>query len=124
MNNEISHRGPDGEGSYINYPVCFGHRRLSIIDLSDNASQPMFNEDKTIVIVYNGEIYNYKELITDLKNKGHVFRSKSDTEVIIHSYEEYGTECVRKFNGMWAFAIYDFRKNIFFASRDRFGVKP
>lgn len=124
MNSEISHRGPDGEGSYINYPVCFGHRRLSIIDLSENASQPMFNEDKTVVIVYNGEIYNYRELITDLKNKGHVFRSKSDTEVIIHSYEEYGTECVRKFNGMWAFAIYDFKKNIFFASRDRFGVKP
>ncbi|MBS1516833.1 MAG: asparagine synthase (glutamine-hydrolyzing) [Bacteroidetes bacterium] len=124
MNDAIAHRGPDGEGSYINYPVCFGHRRLSIIDLSENASQPMFNEDNSVVLIFNGEIYNYKELIPELKNKGHIFRSDSDSEVIIHSYEEYGFDCVKKFNGMWAFAIYDLKKNILFASRDRFGVKP
>ncbi len=124
MNDEISHRGPDGEGMLIKYPVCLGFRRLSIIDLSENAAQPMFNEDKNIAIIFNGEIYNYLELIPELKSKGHIFKSKSDTEVIIHSYEEYGFECVSKFNGMWAFAIYDFRKNILFASRDRFGVKP
>ncbi|MCY7363098.1 MAG: hypothetical protein LH629_13695 [Ignavibacteria bacterium] len=124
MNTEIAHRGPDGEGMFINYPVCFGHRRLSIIDLSENGAQPMFNEDRSVVIIFNGEIYNYKELILGLKSKGHIFKTKSDTEVIIKSYEEYGTDCVSKFNGMWAFAIYDFKKNLFFASRDRFGVKP
>lgn len=124
MNDEISHRGPDGEGMLISYPVCFGFRRLSIIDLSENANQPMFNEDRSIAIIFNGEIYNYLELIPDLKNKGHVFKTKSDTEVIIHAYEEYGYNCVNKFNGMWSFAIYDFRKNVLFASRDRFGVKP
>ncbi len=124
MNSAVAHRGPDGEGIFVNYPVCFGHRRLSIIDLSDDASQPMFNEDKSVVIIFNGEIYNYKELIPELKSRGCNFKTKSDTEVILKSYETFGTDCVKKFNGMWAFAIFDFRKNIFFASRDRFGVKP
>ncbi|HMR39843.1 MAG TPA: asparagine synthase (glutamine-hydrolyzing) [Ignavibacteria bacterium] len=124
MNEAIAHRGPDGDGMFISYPVCLGHRRLSIIDLSKEAGQPMFNEDNSIVLVYNGEIYNYKELIPDLKAKGHVFRTHSDSEVILHSYEEYGPDCINNFNGMWAFAIYDFNKNLFFASRDRFGVKP
>ncbi len=124
MNDEISHRGPDGDGIFIDYPLCFGHRRLSIIDLSREADQPMFNEDNSIVIVFNGEIYNYTELIPDLKSKGHIFKTKSDTEVILHAYEEYGCDCVNRFNGMWAFAIFDFKKKIFFASRDRFGVKP
>ncbi len=124
MNTAVAHRGPDGEGIFIDYPVCLGHKRLSIIDLSDNAAQPMFNEDRSIAIVFNGEIYNYLELIPDLVNKGHAFKSKSDTEVIIHAYEEYGQDCVKKFNGMWSFVIYDFRKKILFASRDRFGVKP
>ncbi|HMS64858.1 MAG TPA: asparagine synthase (glutamine-hydrolyzing) [Ignavibacteria bacterium] len=124
MNSEIAHRGPDGIGSFIKFPVCFGHRRLSIIDLSREADQPMFNEDRSIVLIYNGEIYNYPELMSELKNKGHVFKTKSDTEVILRSYQEYGTGCVSKFNGMWSFALYDFKKKIFFASRDRFGVKP
>ncbi len=124
MNSEIIHRGPDGEGIFINYPVCLGHLRLSIIDLSDNANQPMFNEDNTVVIIFNGEIYNYLELIPELKSKGHVFKTRSDTEVIIHAYEEYGYDCVKKFNGMWAFAIYDLKRKILFASRDRLGVKP
>ena len=124
MNKEIAHRGPDGEGMFINFPVCLGHRRLSIIDLSEDASQPMFSHDRSVVIVFNGEIYNYIELMSELSAKGYNFKTRSDTEVIIHSYEEYGFDCVKKFNGMWAFAIYDFKKNIFFASRDRFGVKP
>ena len=124
MNTEIAHRGPDGEGMLINYPVCLGHRRLSIIDLSPNAGQPMYNENNSVAIIFNGEIYNYRELTPDLKSKGHIFKTKSDTEVIIHSYEEYGIDCVNRFNGMWAFVIYDFNKRLFFASRDRFGVKP
>lgn len=124
MNSAIAHRGPDGDGIYIQYPACLGHRRLSILDLSDNGAQPMFNEDGMVALVFNGEIYNYLELIPDLEKKGHRFKSKSDTEVIIHAYEEYGTDCVKLFNGMWAFALYDARQNLLFASRDRFGVKP
>ncbi|HMS32685.1 MAG TPA: asparagine synthase (glutamine-hydrolyzing) [Ignavibacteria bacterium] len=124
MNEEIAHRGPDGNGMFISYPVCLGHRRLSIIDLSEEAGQPMFNEDKSVVIVFNGEIYNYKELLSELTDKGHVFKTKSDTEVILHSYTEFGFDCVSRFNGMWAFTIYDIKKKILFASRDRFGVKP
>jgi asparagine synthase (glutamine-hydrolysing) len=124
MNDLIAHRGPDSEGIYIKNPVCFGFRRLSIIDLTDDANQPMLDDDGNILIVFNGEIYNYVEIRQDLIAKGHKFRTKSDTEVIIASYLEYGVRCVEKFNGMWAFAIYDFRKNILFCSRDRFGVKP
>lgn len=124
MNEAISHRGPDGEGIFIEYPIALGHRRLSIIDLSENGNQPMFNEDRSLVMVYNGEIYNYKELIPGLKAKGHRFSSNTDSEVILHAYEEYGISCVNLFNGMWAFAIYDLRKKVLFASRDRFGVKP
>jgi asparagine synthase (glutamine-hydrolysing) len=124
MNAALAHRGPDGEGLFIKRPVALGHRRLSIIDLSDNGAQPMFNEDGSVVIVFNGEIYNYLELTNDLKQKGHVFRSLCDTEAIIHSYEEYGIDCVQRFNGMWAFVIYDFKRSLMFASRDRLGVKP
>jgi asparagine synthase (glutamine-hydrolysing) len=124
MNDAIVHRGPDGEGVFANGDIAFGHRRLSILDLSENGAQPMFNEDGSVMVVFNGEIYNYLELIPDLLSRGHRFRSRSDTEVIIHAYEEYGTDCVNLFNGMWAFALYDFRRQLFFASRDRLGVKP
>lgn len=124
MNEAIAHRGPDGAGVHVNYPMCMGHRRLSIIDLSENGAQPMFNEDRSLAIVFNGEIYNYLELIPELISEGHVFRSRTDTEVILHAYEKYGPECVKKFNGMWAFVIYDFKQRVLFASRDRFGVKP
>lgn len=124
MNDLISHRGPDSEGIYIKNPICFGFRRLSIIDLTDDANQPMLSNDGEIVIVFNGEIYNYIEIKRELISKGYIFKTQSDTEVIINSYIEYGFECVEKFNGMWAFAIYDFRKNRLFCSRDRFGVKP
>lgn len=124
MNNTIAHRGPDSDGIYIKDPIAFGFRRLSIIDLDDTANQPMFSNDKNVVIVFNGEIYNYLELREQLVEKGYQFRTSSDTEVIINSYLEYGEDCVQHFNGMWAFAIYDFRNNKLFCSRDRLGVKP
>ncbi len=124
MNDLIAHRGPDSDGIFMKNPICFGFRRLSIIDLTDDANQPMLSTDGKIVIVFNGEIYNYIEIRKDLVDKGYIFKTQSDTEVIINSYIEYGYKCVGKFNGMWAFAIYDFRKNVLFCSRDRFGVKP
>ena len=102
----------------------FGHRRLSILDLSPAGHQPMCNEDGTIWIVYNGEIYNFIELQHELKATGHHFTSHTDTEVILHAYEEWGEQCLDHFNGMWAFVLYDRRKNILFGARDRFGVKP
>jgi asparagine synthase (glutamine-hydrolysing) len=123
MNDVVIHRGPDGEGFYFNRNVGFGHRRLSIIDLSELGSQPMkYGEDLTIT--YNGEIYNYIEIREDLKKKGYSFNSGSDTEVILAAYNEWGEGCVHQFNGMWAFAIHDIKRNIVFISRDRFGVKP
>ena len=124
MNDLIAHRGPDSDGIYIKNPICFGFRRLSILDLSDDANQPMLSNNGDIVIIFNGEIYNYIELKSELISKGYVFKTTSDTEVIINSYIEYGFNCVDKFNGMWAFAIYDFSKKVLFCSRDRFGVKP
>lgn len=117
----LKHRGPDGEGFYVNKNVGLGHRRLSIIDIAFG-HQPMSNEDETIWITYNGEIYNYQDLRSELIKCGHKFNTLSDTEVIVHAYEEWGKECVHKLNGMFAFAIYD-GKNLFLA-RDRLGVKP
>ncbi len=122
MANTLKHRGPDDEGFYFDDNVSLGHRRLSIIDL-EGGHQPIYNEDKTICIVYNGEIYNYLELRKELENK-HKFYTNTDTEVILHAYEEWGKDCLNKFNGMWAFCIYNKNKNIFFLSRDRFGIKP
>ncbi|MCO4089683.1 MAG: asparagine synthase (glutamine-hydrolyzing) [Limnohabitans sp.] len=124
MTDLISHRGPDGSGSYIDGQVVFGHRRLSIIDLSNDGHQPMHHVCGHLVITYNGEIYNYLEIREELISKGHYFRSASDTEVILAAYLEWGVSCVDKFNGMWAFAIHDKKNNIIFCSRDRFGVKP
>lgn len=124
MNDLIKHRGPDSEGVYIKRNMALGFRRLSIIDLSTNANQPMLSSDESVVMVFNGEIYNYIELFEELRCKGYRFKSKSDTEVLINSYLEWGVDCVNKFNGMWAFAIYDYNKDILFASRDRLGVKP
>ncbi|MBX7045895.1 MAG: asparagine synthase (glutamine-hydrolyzing) [Ignavibacteria bacterium] len=123
MTDIIAHRGPDGEGFYVKDNLALGHRRLSIIDLS-TGSQPMYNKDKSLVIVFNGEIYNYIELREELKTLGYSFVTTSDTEVIINAYEEWGTNCQLKLNGCWAFAIWDSRKNILFISRDRFGEKP
>ena len=119
----IAHRGPDGEGYYANTSVTLGHRRLSIIDL-EMGGQPIFNEDGSIVVVYNGEIYNFQDLRLDLEKRGHQFSTESDTEVIVHAYEEYGYRCVQYFNGMFAFALYDQNKDLLFLARDRFGIKP
>jgi asparagine synthase (glutamine-hydrolysing) len=119
----LEHRGPDDEGSYIDKNIMLGHKRLSIIDLY-TGKQPIYNEDKSIVIVYNGEIYNFRELREDLEKKGHRFYTASDTEVIVHAYEEYGYDCVKLFNGMFAFAIWDSNKEELFLARDRAGIKP
>ena len=119
----ISYRGPDGDGFHINGNIGLGHRRLSIIDLT-GGHQPMYNQDENIVIVFNGEIYNYIELRDELKSLGHTFSTNSDTEVIIKAYEEWGVACQLKFNGMWAFAIWDNKKKSLFVSRDRIGEKP
>lgn len=126
MRDTMIHRGPDDQGVFISDDgrIGLGHRRLSIIDLSASGRQPLTNEDKTIWIVYNGEIYNYQELMTELKAKGHQFKSRTDTEVIVHLYEEYGTELVHKIRGMFAFAIWDSNKQMLFLARDRIGVKP
>lgn len=124
MNSKLVHRGPDSDGTYCKENVFFGFRRLSILDLSEIANQPMVSDDGNVVLVFNGEIYNYIELLVELKKKGYNFKTKSDTEVIIQSYKEWGIDCVNKFNGMWAFALYDFQKGLFFSSRDRMGVKP
>ena len=119
----LSHRGPDDEGIYLDGYIGLGHRRLSIIDLA-GGHQPLSNEDGMIWIVYNGEIYNFPELKAQLLSRGHQFTTLSDTEVIVHAYEEYGFSCVSKFNGMFAFAIWDERKKTLFLARDRLGIKP
>ncbi|MDD1658789.1 MAG: asparagine synthase (glutamine-hydrolyzing), partial [Methanomicrobiales archaeon] len=124
MSERIHHRGPDGSGTYVDGPVGLAHRRLAIIDLTDAAKQPMTNEDGTLWLVFNGEIYNFIELRKELAGKGHTFRSDGDTEVILHAYEEWGKECLSRFNGMWAFALWDSRKQELFCARDRFGIKP
>src|SRR3990172_6582565 len=118
----LAHRGPDGEGTYVDGPVGLGHRRLAIIDLSSAARQPMGNEDGTAWIVFNGEIYNFQELRQGLE-EGHRFRSQSDTEVILHLYEEEGVKCLDRLRGMFAFAIWDARERTLFIARDRLGKK-
>lgn len=120
----IKHRGPDGFGYYFGNNFAFGHRRLAIIDLSENGHQPMRYADGKYVITYNGEVYNYVEIRNELEMLGYVFQSHSDTEIILAAYQQWGEECVSRFNGMWAFAIHDVERNIIFCSRDRFGVKP
>jgi len=124
MTASMSHRGPDGEGIYAAGPVGLGFRRLSILDLSHAADQPMSSNDGQLVLVFNGEIFNYLELRRELESRGHQFKSTGDTEVLLHAYSEWGPECVKKFNGMWAFVIYDLRRGLLFGSRDRFGIKP
>ena len=123
MNDRIKHRGPDGDGYFIDGDVALGHRRLSIIDLS-TGDQPMFNEDGSVVTVFNGEIYNYQELKEELIALGHDFKTKSDTEVLVHGYEEWHTDLPKHLRGMFAFVIYDKNKNEVFLARDNFGIKP
>ena len=124
MMDRIRHRGPDSDGKYVDENVAMGFRRLSIIDLSDNGSQPLFNEDKTLVLTFNGEIYNYKDLKDELIKAGHTFTTKTDSEVLIHGYEQWGEELLQRLRGMFAFVIYDKTKNKLFGARDFFGIKP
>lgn len=123
MTEAISHRGPDGVGFIQRDGVALGHRRLAIIDL-EAGHQPMSNQNETVWIIYNGEMYNYLELKEELRQKGHRFDTRSDTEVVIHAYEEWGAECVKRFRGMFAFAITDFRNRKLLLARDHFGIKP
>lgn len=124
MNEKIIHRGPDAEGIFVDKRVALGQRRLSIIDLSDNGNQPIYNEDKSVLVVFNGEIYNYQVLKEELENLGHLFSTNTDTEVLVHGYEEWGYDVINKLRGMFAFCIYDVNKSNLFIARDFFGVKP
>jgi asparagine synthase (glutamine-hydrolysing) len=124
MTNEIRHRGPDDQGFYTDKGISLGHRRLSIIDLSKKGHQPMFNEHRDLVVIFNGEIYNFKSVRLLLEKKGHKFTSNSDTEVLLHGYEEYGEKLPSLLEGMFAFVIWDKKNKILFGARDRFGKKP
>jgi asparagine synthase (glutamine-hydrolysing) len=123
MNDVQSHRGPDADGEHHEPGVALGHRRLSIIDLA-TGQQPLFNEDQSVVVVFNGEIYNYQSLIPELQALGHQFHTRSDTEVIVHGWEAWGPACVERFRGMFAFALFDRNTETLFLARDRLGVKP
>src|SRR5512136_603665 len=124
MTDSIAYRGPDDEGFFSDGPVGLGHRRLAIIDLSPAGRQPMCNEDESIRVTYNGEIYNFLDIRKELKARGHRFRSNTDTEVIVHAYEEWDVACLQRFNGMFAFALWDERQQRLWLVRDRLGVKP
>jgi asparagine synthase (glutamine-hydrolysing) len=124
MADAMPHRGPDDAGGYSRANVAFGFRRLSILDLSDAAHQPLVGADGAVAIVFNGAIYNYAELRTELQLLGHSFHSTGDTEVLLHAYLQWGEECLARLNGMWAFLIHDSRQGTVFGARDRFGVKP
>ncbi len=123
MMNKIIHRGPDGEGKYINEDIALGFRRLSIIDLKEG-NQPLYNENKNLVLVFNGEIYNYKSIKEDLISKGHMFKTKTDSEIILHAYEEYDVKLFDHLRGMFAFVIWDKENKTLFGARDFFGIKP
>ncbi len=123
MMNRIIHRGPDSAGKYVDEDIALGFRRLSIIDLAEG-DQPMFNEDKSLVLVFNGEIYNFKDLREELISEGHTFANRSDSEVLLHGYEQWGEELVSRLRGMFAFVIFDRREKSLFAARDMFGIKP
>ena len=124
MMEKIRHRGPDAGGKYLNGEIALGHRRLSINDITEQGDQPIFNEDRSMVLVFNGEIYNYKEIREQLLAAGHTFRTETDSEVLIHGYEEYGTELLNKLRGMFSFVIWDEKQKTLFGARDFFGIKP
>ncbi|MFI5248056.1 MAG: asparagine synthase (glutamine-hydrolyzing), partial [Nitrospirales bacterium] len=124
MTASLFHRGPDDDGFYASGSVGLGFRRLAILDLTPAAHQPMMSDEGKLVLVFNGEIYNYVELRRELQSLGHSFRSTGDTEVLLHAYQQWGQDCLQKLNGMWAFLIYDRQRSCVFGSRDRFGVKP
>src|SRR2546422_3110805 len=123
MTATLRHRGPDDEGYYVEGPVALGHRRLNIIDL-DTGRQPIANETGTVHAMLNGEIYNYRSLAADLHARGHRFTTSSDTEVIVHAWEEFGEDCVTRFNGMFALVLWDAERQTLYAARDRMGEKP
>jgi asparagine synthase (glutamine-hydrolysing) len=124
MTDAIAHRGPDGEGFYTDSFVGLGHRRLAILDLTEAGHQPMVSADGRVALSYNGEIYNFRELRSELESLGHRFRSNSDTEVVLNAWVEWGADCILRFNGMFAFAVWDKREQALFLVRDRYGVKP
>jgi len=124
MTDSIAHRGPDGQGQFIEGPIGFGHRRLSIIDLSPAGRQPMMDNSGDLIITYNGEMYNFQNLKIELEALGYHFRSRTDTEVVLNAYAQWGEKCLERFNGMFAFAIYDKRRQEIFLARDRYGIKP
>ncbi len=120
----LNHRGPDQTGFHVDNGVSLGHKRLSILDLSQRGKQPMYNEDRSVCVIYNGEIYNFRALRNELEMTGHHFESNSDTEVLVHGYEEWGTELPSRLNGQFAFCIFDLHNQKLFLARDRFGIKP
>ncbi len=124
MSSIIAHRGPDDEGHFVDGSVGLANRRLAILDLSSAGHQPMQSASGNLVITYNGEIYNYRELRADLKALGHRFRSDTDTEVVLNAFEEWGPSCVERFNGMFGLAIFDRQRRSLFLARDRYGIKP
>ncbi len=123
MTEVLAHRGPDGQGIVVNGPAGFGHRRLAIIDLV-TGDQPMSSADGSLSLIFNGEIYNYRELRRELEARGFTFRTTSDTEVLLRSYEAYGVECLRHLRGMFAFALWDGARRRLLLARDRVGIKP
>ena len=124
MTDIIAHRGPDGEGHWVDGPVGLGHRRLAIIDLSEAGSQPMVSADGRYVISYNGEVYNFQDLRVELREAGYQFQSHTDSEVVLYAFAEWGPECVRRFNGMFAFVVWDCKERTIHLARDRYGIKP
>ena len=124
MTDSLAHRGPDNRGVHMDGALGLGHRRLAVIDLTPSARQPMASGDGRYVLAYNGTVYNFKELRRELEGKGHVFRSRGDSEVVLEALAEWGAEAVRRFNGMFAFALWDSRERTLLLARDRFGMKP
>ncbi len=124
MTDVIAHRGPDGEGQFIDRNIGLGHRRLAILDLSEKAAQPMVSRDNRYAITYNGEVYNFKKIRKTLEREGYCFVSDSDTEVVLHAFSFWGVDCIHQFNGMFAFAIWDKKTRSLFLARDRYGIKP
>ena len=124
MLDKIKHRGPDAEGSYIDDDIALGHRRLSIIDVSESGNQPLYSEDGSLVLVFNGEIYNYQTIRKDLIKAGYKFATQTDSEVLIYGYKEYGADLLNKLRGMFSFIIWDKKNKTIFGARDFFGIKP
>jgi asparagine synthase (glutamine-hydrolysing) len=120
----LQHRGPEQEGFHVKDGISIGHKRLKIIDLSEKGRQPMYNEDGSVCVTFNGEIFNFPEIKESLEKQGHVFISHTDTEVLVHGYEQWGTDMLERLNGQFAFCIFDKKRNLFFLARDRFGIKP